>query len=409
MDRSPDRRHRTRRGRAIPPYAGARMSAVDAADVATPTIRVPLLAVDQGPGRRSDRVGRATSTSCCWWSGRCPGRPTWATSRRWRRRPATDGRRVMMVVPRADDVGADGLVRVVHHRRVGTHRLVGVDHRVPHAEVTALLAALLDAGRRPCDWPTAVGEAPPGGARVRARPSRRRAADAGGRCSTSSWPPARPTCGCGAAATPAATGSRPPPSPCRTDGRGPTPTPTCSRRCWPQRRRPGRARAPRSRAAWPSTRGPRWWSGRVFARDRMDVARPRRDRRRTPRWPTTGARPPVHAGVARPRRHHRPGHARRSRSTRILPVLVCGEPPEAATKESPEYALGRSTSRVRQASSRLAPGSLRRHGRVQDAGVPPRLRGVLRGDLRAPRGRRRGHPGPHRRPSHGVAARPCPR
>ena len=49
---------------------------------------------------------------------------------------------VMAVVPR--NVGDDGLSRVVHHRRVGTHRLAGVDHLVPHAEVPALLARLLD-------------------------------------------------------------------------------------------------------------------------------------------------------------------------------------------------------------------------------------------------------------------------
>ncbi len=50
--------------------------------------------------------------------------------------------RVMLVVPRADD-GATGLSRVVHHRRVGANRLVGTDHQVPHAEVPALVAALV--------------------------------------------------------------------------------------------------------------------------------------------------------------------------------------------------------------------------------------------------------------------------
>lgn len=69
--------------------------------------------------------------------------------------------RLMTVVPRADEAG-DGLVRVVHRRRTGTHRLAGVDHRLPAAEVPELLAALLDQPARPLlDWPSAVGEAPP--------------------------------------------------------------------------------------------------------------------------------------------------------------------------------------------------------------------------------------------------------
>jgi hypothetical protein len=70
--------------------------------------------------------------------------------------------RVMAVVPRADDAERDGLLRVVHHRRAGTHRLVGVDHRVDREAVPALLADLLghpDRDQR--DWPSVVGEAPP--------------------------------------------------------------------------------------------------------------------------------------------------------------------------------------------------------------------------------------------------------
>jgi hypothetical protein len=70
--------------------------------------------------------------------------------------------RLMTVVPRLDGAGADGLVRVVHRRRAGTHRLVGVDHRLPAGDVPALLLALLDApGREQHDWPTVVGDAPP--------------------------------------------------------------------------------------------------------------------------------------------------------------------------------------------------------------------------------------------------------
>ena len=76
---------------------------------------------------------------------------------------AGDGRaRVMAVVPRVDDAEADGLLRVVHHRRAGTHRFAGVDHRVPRAHVPALLADLLDhPEREQHDWSSVVGDAPP--------------------------------------------------------------------------------------------------------------------------------------------------------------------------------------------------------------------------------------------------------
>src|SRR5687768_1600688 len=49
------------------------------------------------------------------------------------------GARVMAVVPQS----LDGPTRVVHHRRVGTHHLVGVDHLVEQAAVPALLEAIL--------------------------------------------------------------------------------------------------------------------------------------------------------------------------------------------------------------------------------------------------------------------------
>jgi hypothetical protein len=69
--------------------------------------------------------------------------------------------RLMTVVPRPDDAEADGLVRVVHRRRTGTHRLPGVDHQLPAVEVPGLLTALLDApDRDQHDWPTVVGDAP---------------------------------------------------------------------------------------------------------------------------------------------------------------------------------------------------------------------------------------------------------
>ena len=65
---------------------------------------------------------------------------------------------VMAVVPRTLDGDA---TRVVHHRRVGTHRFVGIDHLVPRAEVPALLERLLDdLDADHLDWPSAVGPAP---------------------------------------------------------------------------------------------------------------------------------------------------------------------------------------------------------------------------------------------------------
>jgi hypothetical protein len=76
---------------------------------------------------------------------------------------AADARaRLMAVVPRADDAEGDGQVRVVHHRRVGTHRLTGIDHRVDRAAVPGLLHDLLDAPPGDhLDWTSAIGEAPP--------------------------------------------------------------------------------------------------------------------------------------------------------------------------------------------------------------------------------------------------------
>src|SRR5687768_4046226 len=50
--------------------------------------------------------------------------------------------RLMMVVPHTDGADGDGLARIVHHRRVATHRLHGVDHRVEPGALPELLAAL---------------------------------------------------------------------------------------------------------------------------------------------------------------------------------------------------------------------------------------------------------------------------
>jgi hypothetical protein len=74
---------------------------------------------------------------------------------------AVPGVRVMMVVPQHDDAG-DALVRVVHHRRVGTNRLVGIDHRAPRSEVRELLAVITaDPLADHLGLPSVVGASPP--------------------------------------------------------------------------------------------------------------------------------------------------------------------------------------------------------------------------------------------------------
>ncbi len=73
---------------------------------------------------------------------------------------AHPGARVMMVVPHPDS--EDGLRRVVHRRRTTAHHLAGVDHRVEPDAVPDLLAALLaEPDRAPREWPSVVGDAPP--------------------------------------------------------------------------------------------------------------------------------------------------------------------------------------------------------------------------------------------------------
>lgn len=54
---------------------------------------------------------------------------------------AVPGVRVMIVVPRPDTAG-DGRLTVVHRRRTSTNHLAGVDHRVSRAEVADLLATV---------------------------------------------------------------------------------------------------------------------------------------------------------------------------------------------------------------------------------------------------------------------------
>lgn len=75
---------------------------------------------------------------------------------------ADERARVMAVVPHADHGEADGLVRVVHHRRLRANQLAGVDHLVAREEVPAILERLLDdVATDTSGWPSAVGAAPP--------------------------------------------------------------------------------------------------------------------------------------------------------------------------------------------------------------------------------------------------------
>ncbi len=73
---------------------------------------------------------------------------------------AAPGVRVMLVVPRADD-GSTGFSRIVHHRRVEANRFVGTDHQVPHPAVAALAAELAADPLNDRHRPSVVGVAPP--------------------------------------------------------------------------------------------------------------------------------------------------------------------------------------------------------------------------------------------------------
>jgi hypothetical protein len=71
------------------------------------------------------------------------------------------GLRVMTVVPQSADRG-DGLLRVVHRRRTGTNHLEGIDHQVARAELEDLLAILAaDPGSPHLELYTALGASPP--------------------------------------------------------------------------------------------------------------------------------------------------------------------------------------------------------------------------------------------------------
>ena len=74
---------------------------------------------------------------------------------------AVPGVRVMAVVPQGD-AGSDGRLTVVHRRRTATNHLAGVDHRVARADVADLLATLTAAPLADhLALPSVVGEAPP--------------------------------------------------------------------------------------------------------------------------------------------------------------------------------------------------------------------------------------------------------
>ena len=246
--------------------------------------------------------------------------------------------RLMTVVPHAD-AADDGLRRVVHHRRTGTHRLDGVDHRVAVDAIPDLLAALLDAPRpRRCATGRPSSATRRRGARVRPRPPRsvlRAVGHAAARRAGRPW--------VRRARVAVQPHRRAPVRPhrhhaARRSGLG------LRRRRPPRRRaRPhGRRRRPWPRttaAAPPSTRGRRSWSGRCSSSTagRGSTATCHRRAHRGRRRRAVGH---GRARVAAGRRHHGP---RRGEVvvTRILPVLVCGEPPEMAKKTSPELALRR--------------------------------------------------------------------
>ena len=205
---------------------------------------------------------------------------------------------------------------------------------------------------------------------------------------------------CGGAATPAGTGSRPPPSPSPTGGPGPTPTPTCSTAC--SRARATSPRSPPTTAAAPrSTRGRRWWSGRCSSSTAGRGSTARSPRARTEvaddgRSATVELAWRLADGTTGRRRRRGGRHPDPARCS------CAASRPRRPRRRAPSWPCdASSTSRLGVPNPRLSAVAWR-HGRVPDPGVPPRVRGVLRGHLRAPRGRRRGHPGPHRRPADGV-------
>ncbi len=74
---------------------------------------------------------------------------------------ATPGVRVMAVVPQLEDAGS-GRTLVVHRRRTGTNHLAGVDHEVEREGLVELLATLAAAPLEAhLDLPSVVGESPP--------------------------------------------------------------------------------------------------------------------------------------------------------------------------------------------------------------------------------------------------------
>ncbi len=161
VDDSPVRARRLHR-RGTDPYAGPGMCAVEAADLEPHSHDPELRCSPWTRAQRVDPIGSAGRFDQLllveWplpWPSDVGDVPMLAAA-------ASDPRaRVMMVVPRTEDA-ADGLARVVHHRRVATHRLRGVDHRLEHDAVPDLLAGLLDAPERDQhDWPSVVGDAPP--------------------------------------------------------------------------------------------------------------------------------------------------------------------------------------------------------------------------------------------------------
>ena len=246
--------------------------------------------------------------------------------------------RVMTVVPHADT----GRGRAAARRPPPPHR----HPRLRRASTTGsrstripdLLAALLDAaGAAAARLADRRRRRSAGGARVRPRPPRSVLRTLGHAAARRAGRARVRRARCGGAATPAGTGSPPPPSRCPTAAPGPTPTSALlERRARPRRRR-ARARGPRPRLHRLRPVGAGRGAGAV-RRARLGVARrrrharPHRGRRRRPvrrsssssgDWPTAPRAAPDGEVVV----------------TRILPVLVCGEPPEMAKKTSPELAL----------------------------------------------------------------------
>ena len=246
--------------------------------------------------------------------------------------------RVMTVVPHADTDRRRAAARRPPPPHEHPPPSTRVDHRVAVDAIPDLLAALLDAARSAAArLADRRRRRAPGGAGVRPRPPRSVLRALGHAAARRAGRPRLGARACGGAATPAGIGSPPPPSRC-PDGRAWAYADVGAprRRARPHRRR-RRAGGPRSRLHRLRPVGAGRGAGAV-RRARLGAGWTARSRSAHTEVADDGQSATVELEW-----RLADGTTGRTRGevevTRILPVLVCGEPPEMAKKTSPELAL----------------------------------------------------------------------